>query len=247
MLVDFESIEAVPENEQCTVYYRTQSPQTVDMTASGLNLASLKVVPVLMGSYVYVSSAGSGSPLAGYPWVTPLGQIPCSDSTLGVGDHLLNDDQPLSVDDFATSVQSLQLPVHVPMAHVPYLEFITPAKDSEDRAYFNEVDNTSYDDEINGSSVAYQPTVVAKQLSTAVPHQVLYPCLAMCLEDTVFAKRGTLIMLVFSRASSDAHNMITFQDISGGDDSSCVGVYRLKGNLIFGTRAHMLGSTLIGV
>ena len=243
MIVDYTPKRPVPEGAKLLLYYRTSSQQSLKVVAGGLNVSTLKIHVLYAPDWLYTTSAGSGSHTAGYPYVSPSHQIPSSDATLTDGDHLLNYNQPLNVDGFGSSGQFIQLDVKVPLAYIPYFNFKNPDQDSEYRNYYSDVDTTSYDDIIDGSASIYQPSVFAQRLQNNVPHKVIYPCIGLCLEDTNVGKRGSLILMVFTRSSTDDQNAVIFDSADGGD--SCVALYRLKGNPILSIRKHQLGFNLI--
>jgi hypothetical protein len=164
---------------------------------------------------------------------------------MSAGDHLLDLNQPLNVDDFGTDAQLIKLPVYVEMAHIPFFRFGTVGVDSEARHYYNDVQSTPYDDEVDGTPVTYQPSVASKKIQGNYPHRVMYPCIGLCVEDSKIGKRGTLVMMVFTRTSEDDQNAVVFDSTAGGD--SCVAIYRLKGNPVVSPRKYQLGLTLVEV
>ena len=244
MLVDYISIEPIPTDEQVTMYYQAAAPQTVNVSATGLNVTDVKLHIVHAPHYLYTITAGSGSHQPGFPYISPGSAIPISAGGFS-GEHDFDLNQAVSVDDFGTTAQFIQLPVNVPLAYIPFFDFTDVGTDGEGRYFYNNVSNTAYDDEVSGSPVAYEPAVFAKLLQAAHAHKVAYPCIAMCIEDTALGRRGTLLLLVFTRTSDDAQNAVIFETGAGG--SSCVAVYRMKGNPTLSPRKRQLGHPLIEV
>jgi len=244
MLVDFDSQQPIQAGDQVTLYYEAPAQQTLDITASGLNVSDVKIHIIHAPSYLYSISAGSGSHRPGYPYICPGSPIPIC-ATGFTGEQDMDYDQPVNVDDFGTDAQFIQLPVHVPLAMIPYFIFTNSGTDQERRHYYNDVSNTAYDDEILGTPVAYQPSVFAKLLHTTHNHKVAYATIGMTVEDTAVGKRGTLLLLVFTQTSGDRQNSVLFDAAGGGD--ACVAIYRLKGNPTVSARKRQLGYTLIEV
>lgn len=243
MIVDYTSKEAIASGQQVSLYYQTPSQQSLYVAAGGLNVSTAKIHLLYAPDWLYVTTAGSGGHMPGYPYIAPGHQIPISNASMSAGDHLLDLNQPVQVDDFGTSGQLIRLPINVPMALIPYFYFKTPNTDSEGRHFYNDVQTTTYDDVVSGSPVTYQPSVFAKLLYGDYPHKVMYPCIGLCLENTNIGKRGSLILMIFTRTSDDDQNAVIFDSAGGGD--SCVALYRLKGNPTISPRKYQLGLTLI--
>jgi len=243
MIVDYISKEPLPAVSQCSLYYQSPAQQSLNVGAGGLNVADVNLHMLYAPDWLYTTTAGSGGHNAGYPYVSPASQFPSSNASMNAGDHLLNFDQALSVDDFGTDGGLIRLPVNVPLAHVPFLAFTSVGTDGEGRSYYSELRGSAYDDVVLGSPVIYQPSVHAKSLQGDKPHRVLYPCIAVCVEDTLVGKRGTLLLMVFTRTSNDEQNAVAF-DLAGGGDS-CVALYRLKGNPIVSPRKYQIGLGLL--
>ena len=243
MIVDYISKEPMHASAQVSLYYRSAAQQTLNLSAGGLDVSEAKLHMLYAPDWLYTMTCGSGGHNAGYPYVAPAAAFPSSNPSMAAGDHQLNFDQVTSVDDFGTESGLIRLPVNVPLAYVPYFNFTDRGSDGEGRHYYETADSTSYDDEVLGAPVIYQPSVHAKGLQGDRAHRVVYPTIAMCLEDSNLGKRGTLLLLVFTRTSDDEQNAVGFTLAAGGD--SCVALYRLKGNPIVSPRKYQIGLNLL--
>lgn len=243
MIVDFKSKDPIPNGTQVTFYYETAAQQTIDGTPAMLNVTNVTVSVLHTSNHVYAVSGGSGVIDPAYPYVRPGQLVPVSDGAF-LGEHYFNFSQALASTDFSTSAQMMQLPVRVPFAHTPYIVLQTPAADVENRTFYETVGATAYDDTFGGPAVPYAPSVFAPSLTQNIPHKVMYPCVGMLTTDTAIGKRGTLVLLIFTRTSTDSQNAVVFTD-PGVD--SCVGIYRMKGNPTVSIRTQMIGPKLVEV
>ena len=243
MIIDFTSKDPLPNGTQVTIYYETAAQQALNGTVAGYNVPLVRVHVLQAGPYLYAVSGGSGVNQPAYPYVRPGSLVPASDPAFP-GEEYFDYAQTLSVTGFSTSSQMIQLPVNVPLATVPFLCFGTPDVDLENRGYYSTSEATVYDDDFGGGATPYLPSAFASLLQQNAPHKVLYPCVGMLVEDTALGKRGTLVLLVFTRTSTDAQNAVVFT--AGGGDS-CVAIYRLKGNPTLSSRKLQLGLNLVEV
>ena len=243
MVVDLVSKDALPNGTQITLYYETPAQQALDGTAGVYNVPTVSVQILHTGNALYTVSGGSGVTGPAYPYARPGSMVPVSDAGF-LGEHIYDYGQALTVSDFSSTAQMVRVPVSVPLAEVPYLTFGTPGTDVEGRGYYKTSESTPYDDNFGSGATPYLPSVFATLLQQTVPHKVLYPCIGMLVEDTALGKRGTLVLLIFSRSSTDDQNAIVFT--APGTDS-CVGIYRLKGNPTMSSKTRQMGHSLVEV
>jgi hypothetical protein len=244
MLVDFSSKDPLPNGTQVTIYYETAAQQTVDPTAAVYNVSTLRVHVLHAAQHLYTTSSGSANHSPAYPYVRPGQLVPASDPTFP-GEHFFDYTQAITVTGFSTSTQAIQLPLTVPFAHTPFLRLGNPDVDVENRAFYASSLSTDFDDDFGAGTVPYRPAVFANLLQQDIPHKVLYPCIGMLIEDTAIGKRGTLVLMVFTRTANDSQNAMVITGGAGGD--SCVAIYRMKGNPTVSTKKMQLGYPLVEV
>lgn len=223
--VEYKPLRPLPINGAVlTIYYRSAGLQAIpyEQLPSQLN-----VKPVEYSDNVFVGTASSGSSVTPFPYEAPLQQIPVIQDTsrptvdyLGEGD--LDNPADITIDDFQASTGFMKLPSLVPAAPVSSVRLEDPVNiTSENEEYIDHYLTTNPN--------AYQPAVAAQGLSSTSRHKSFYPVLAVLDEDTDFARKGTMVMLIFSNYEKSPENKISFLET---DHTTCVAVYKLKGNFV---------------
>jgi len=114
---------------------------------------------------------------------------------------------------------------NVPMVADPdslVLERVPGDVDIEGRSFFKEVPS------------GYVPSAFGESLSDPVPHKVILPVIGELVADSLFGKKGQLVLVTFQRwAVADSQNSIAFNSDLAQNFTSA-SVYRLKGNPLNG-------------
>lgn len=208
-----------PVASDITVYYKTNAIQAIPTDMLG---ATLDVQPVLIGSHMWVGTGSSGSHTLGFPHEAGMQQIPVSNEAalLFNGEHDLDAPGPISITGFDALTSCLQVPVMVPMTMPDTITlsgpFATDVEQEERMGHY-----------IGAEANGYKPTALATPLSSSVRHKCFLPMLVQTREDTDYARRGELLLVIFSNyIDSTTENTIAFLDT---DNTSCAAIYRLKG------------------
>jgi hypothetical protein len=140
------------------------------------------------------------------------------------GDHELNGSTSISVANFGAETGFLKLQAIVPYTPEPHQVTLTRLVgdvDSEGRSFFKGVPGGQY-----------LPNAYAQPLSDARIHKVLMPVLMETVQDSLVGRKGTLVLVVFSRwVTSDNENSIRFNpDLN--ENTTSASVFRLNGNLL---------------
>ena len=213
---------------QISVYYRTNSPQTVGVQAaypSGPMPNTLVLKPLVMSRGLWTGITSSGSLDLAYPYSNPSDQIAVNANLeSGVspdfpGEWVLSSLSKISVGDFSADTGMLNLHQMVPVDPNSTLTFTDRDWDSEYRGHYKVSDINSY-----------RPTAMAQPLSGVATHKVWLPFLSQATEDNTFFRKGEVLLVVISRyAVLDGDNTILFTDT---DNESCAAVYRTRGLLL---------------
>lgn len=224
IVVNYTARRPIPQTgAQFTIYYQSQAPQTI---REGLLPNSLPLAPRHISSSLWSLTTGSGSIGEGFPFPMAYNQTGAICGTFAnpfEGDHELDGSSDISVANFSASTGMLNLPIFIPFAPTEGFTLTrTPGSaDPEGRTYYLSVPNNNY-----------LPSAFAQPLSDARRHKVMLPTLMELTTDTGVGKKGTLVLVVFTRwAPEDPNNSISF-DPNLVDNLSCASVYRLNGNLL---------------
>lgn len=242
---------------QVAVYFRTHAPQTAgvkegDITTSGDGVlpTTLQVEPLYISESVLTGQVGQGSNERGFPYLTPLEQIPINDgSSLDgdgvagtIGEWYFEATANVTVDDFNANTGLLSLHTFVQADAQNVQEFggtgngEKPRKDAEFRAYYPFADDSTY-----------RPTVLSQPLYGATRHKVMVPMLARIVEDVpgvaggLLFRKSEVVLVVLSRfAELDDENTVKFLDAA---NRTCAAVYKTKNLLmVVGDRTTCLAS-----
>lgn len=221
----------LPKNTNTTIYYRSPA---ISAIPKEFLPSTLNVQPVYLPDSLYACISGTGSQGESFPWVSPSSQIPVNYQASYEGEEELDAPPEISIDDFNADTGALKLQLMVPLSNVSELTLKDPIN-SENPSGTPEGNEESVDHYANTEDNTYKPAIIAQSLSSRIEHKTFYPILAKLKEDTEFAKRGTVVMIVFSQYSDyynstkiDAEeNKIVFDN-----ENSCIGVYKIKGNFL---------------
>ncbi len=224
IVVGYTARRPIPQTGvQFTLYYNSRAPQTI---REGLLPNSLPMVPRYISPTLWSLTVGSGSRGEGFPFPTAYVHTGALCGTFANpfnGDHDLDGSTEIDVANFSSSTGMLNLPTFIPYVPTEGVTLTrTPGSaDIEGRTYYPAVPN-------NG----YLPNTFAQPLSDARRHKVIFPTLMELTTDTGVGKKGTLVMVLFTRwAPADPSNSISF-DPNQTDNLSCASVYRVNGNLL---------------
>jgi hypothetical protein len=228
---------------QLSVYFRSNAPQTAGTkegnilsTVDGVLPTTLLVEPVQLGSDAWTGQVGKGSQDLGYPYESPLEQIPINDGGFDtIREWYLCANANVTVDDFSASTGLLALHPFVQADGQSILQFggagvtESPRKDAEFRAYYPFADD-----------LQYRPTIMAQPLYGATRHKVFFPFLARIVEEVPgfdgggrLFRKDELALVVLSRfAYLDDENNIRFTD---SDNLTCAALYRTRNMLLLAT------------
>lgn len=208
-----------PVASDLTVYYKTNAIQPIPTDMLG---ATLDVQPLLVGSHMWVGTGSSGSHTVGFPHEAGLQQVPVSNEAAAIfnGEHDLDAPGPISITGFDALASCLRIPVVVPMAMPDTITlsdpFDTDVEQEERMGHY-----------IGAEANGYKPTALAPPLSSGVRHKCFLPMLVQTREDTDYARRGELLMVILSNyIEGDTGNTIAFLE---SDNTSCAAIYRIKG------------------
>lgn len=212
---------------QVATYYRSNAPQTLATQAGVVPLPStLSLNPLVMSRDLWTSNVSVGSVDLPYPYVNPNDQIAVNGNLVGSGDFpaewVLQAQAKISLSDFDVDTGLLNL--HQVVSVDPNQEYTLSDldKDSEFRAHYKVTDVNTY-----------RPTAFGRNLSGLMKHKVWLPMLATSTVDTVYFRKGEVLLVVFSRfATLDNENSILFQDV---DNQSAVAIYRTSGIVLQAT------------
>ena len=232
---------------QIAYYYRANAPQTagtkegdIGSAGDGTLPTTLRVQPILATGGVWTGQRGAGSHIAGFPYTSPLDQIPINDgsSPIGsdqiaglIGEWFFSASAEVHLEGFHADTGLLNLHSFVQQ---DIQEILTlggtsnthkPVKDAEFRAFYPFSDTDSY-----------RPTIVAQPLAGATRHKVFTPFLARAIEDVpgvaggLLFRKSELLLIVLSRfAQLDSDNSILFTD---DDNRTLAAVYRTRNLLL---------------
>jgi len=206
---------------QVATYFRSNAPQTLAVQAGVVPLpSSLTVKPLVMSRDLWTSNVSVGSVDLPYPYANPNDQIAVNGNLVGTGEFpaewVLQAQGKISLSDFDVSSGLLNLHTLVAVDGNQEFTFTDLDKDSEFRSHYKVSD-------IN----AYRPTAFGRNLSGLMKHKVWLPMLATSTVDTVYFRKGEVLLVVFSRfAVLDNENSIIFEDV---DNQSAVAIYRTSG------------------
>lgn len=231
---------------QISVYYRSNAPQTagvkegsIGTTGDGVLPTTLKVEPLLMSPNVWTGQVGMGSLDQGYPYASPLEQIPINDGSPLDPNQIAGTTHEwyfcatgsIAVGDFNSDTGLIALHPMVQADVQSVLEFggndnaRRPRKDAEFRAYYP-----------FAADWVYRPTVLTQPLYGAVRHKVMFPFLARAVDSIAGAdggllyRKNELLLVVMTRfAELDDENNVRFTD---AENRTCAAVYRTRNLLM---------------
>jgi len=214
---------------QVSVYYRSNAPQTVGVQAgapASIPLPDpLTLRPLVMSRDLWTDTVSVGSVDLPYPYNNPSDQIAVNaDLTTGgspafPGEWALMSLAKISVGDFDAETGLLNLHQMVPVDPNTDLAFSNLDWDTDFRAHYK-----------SGDPTAYRPTAMAQPLSGVATHKVWFPFLAQATVDTVYFRKGEVLLVVVSRyALLDGDNVVRF---TSTDNETCAAVYRTRGLLL---------------
>ena len=220
---------------QVSVYYRSNAPQTVGVQAGAPSTmitagfpVPLTVQPLVMSRHLWTNISSVGSTELPFPYTNPSDPIAVNgDLTTGgtpafPGEWALMSLAKISVGDFDADAGLLNLHQMVPVDPNSNFTFSDLDWDTDFRAHFK-----------MSAASAYRPTAMAQPLSGVATHKVWLPFLAQASEDSVFFRRGEVLLVVVSRyALLDGDNVVRFTDT---DNATCAAVYRTRGLLLLAT------------
>jgi len=212
---------------QISTYYRSNAPQTL-ATQEGTGYvngmpATLSVQPLVMSRDLWTNNISVGSNELPYPYINPSDQIAVNADLVGSGafpgEWVLQAQADISLSDFDVSTGLLNLHTVVPIDSNSTLTFTDLDKDTDLRLHYKVSD-----------AATYRPTAMARNLSGPAKHKVFIPMLVQSTIDSVYFRKGEVLLLVVSRfAVLDDENNVIFED-SG--NTSCAAIYRTNGILI---------------
>jgi hypothetical protein len=203
-----------------TLYYRTAALQAIPAEYLPVTLI---VNPVAVSKQLYVATASSGSALTPYPYESPSNQLPNhAQASSWIGEEVLRSPAPISIDDFSVDSGFLELPALVPFAQGVSWIFDNPVNITiEDQEFVDHYRTAPL--------LSYKPSAIAQGLSAHTPHKVFAFVLAHLLQDTLFARRGELIMLGIAQVhQGNKENRLALSD-NTADGAAAVSIYRVKG------------------
>lgn len=185
--VGYTPERAFPSSAGATFYYETPALQAIPerLLVSPLEVEILSVPP-----YLYTVTASSASPLEPYPYTAPSNQIPMG---VAAGEDLLCAPGTTMVGGFDADAGFLQLSTYIPMV-TGITVTLADKQSSAGNGHGHPVDYYA--------TVAsdYQPSAFAKSLSHALNHKTFIPVLGCLRQDTPFARKGSVVLIVFSQA-----------------------------------------------
>lgn len=230
---------------QTATYFRTKAPQTagtmeglIDSGGAGTLPRELVVEPLAVGQATWTGQVGQGSNDRGFPYTTPLEQIPINDGTAidggGLGgtteEWFFAANANVVLDAFDASTGLLALHTYMPPDMGGTLTLggngVTekPRRDADFRAFYPTTDTD-----------AYMPMALAQPLYGATRHKVMVPMLCRVSTDVEGASGGLLfreselVLVVLTRfAELDNDNTITFL---ASNNRSSAAVYKTQGLL----------------
>jgi hypothetical protein len=226
--VTYTPHKALPSNgAEMTVYYRAPGIQAI---SEEFLPDPLEIEPVYMPEKIYSVVTGVGSQEECYPWRYPSSQIPVSEDASYAGEEELSSPSKISVDDFDSETGMLELSTMVPMPSVSSITLQTLSSLSSSSSHDEWIDHYK---EVDPSG--YKPSVFSQPLSGKTEHKTFYPILARLKQDTDFAKKGTVVMIVFSHYHdylSNTSENIEENKIVFNNENSCASVYKVQGNFL---------------
>jgi hypothetical protein len=245
---------------QVAYYFRSNSPQTagtkegdITSTGDGTLPTSLLVEALLVSPSIWTGQVGMGGHELGFPYESPLDQIPINDGTLvPAGSQQISGTTEewyfaataeVALDHFDADTGLLNLHAFVQMDVQDDLSFggsdneHKPRKDAEFRAYYPFADDESY-----------RPTLFAQPLFGATRHKSFTPFLARAVEDVpgvaggLLFRKSELLLIVLSRfAELDDENNVRFIDPQSSN-RTLAAVYRTRNLLLTVGDRTCLGS-----
>jgi len=228
--VDYKALRPFPQNdEQVTVYYDTRAPQTLK---DGLLGSSQTFIPRYICPFLYSLSVGSGSQDTAYPYESQYVQMPgiypSSGGTFS-GEHEFSAGGGMTLSTTGFQTGFLKLETKIPLTPDPQSFSLTRVPgdiDAEGRAYFKTV------------PAGYIPNAWAEPLRDAKRHRCVIPILCELPGDTLFGKRGEMVMVVLetylapdiSGGASELNTVLFLSSLTSNITSASI--YRLKGNLL---------------
>lgn len=214
----------IPDNgSEFTVFYRSAGVQAIpfEHLPDPLDLEIQYV-----SDQVYTSNIGSGSPGSGYPWESPTDHVPVTEQASYNGSGEMNSFPDISIDDFGIDSGILQLDSMVPMADVSSVTLKNSVNTTPPPTggvdYYKDVTTSS----------GYVPSVFAQELSSIRAHFAYFPFLARVQQDTNFAPKGTMVLVVMAQYFDDQDPNATENKVLGNDPNTGTAVYKLKGDPI---------------
>lgn len=208
---------------QISCYYRSNAPQTFGVKAGGSTLLpSFTVKPLVMSRDLWTSTISVGSNDLPYPYTNPSDQIPVNSNLTTLewpGEWCLQAQAKVSLSDFDADTGLLNLHTIIPAD--PNQDFLlsSPGLDTDFRVAYNITDTN-----------AYRPTVMARNLSNPQKHKVFLPMLVQATIDTVYYRKGEVLLMVITRfAKLDDENNVVFD---ATNNECCAAIYRTNGILL---------------
>lgn len=226
---------------QVSFYYRTNGPQTAGVKAGVLNTSGdgtmpeiLLVEPLVISENLWTGQIGMGSIDLGYPYESPLDQIPINDGLSPFTEEwYFVATAQTTIDDFNSSTGLLALHsfVQADGQNILHLGGASsgkePRKDAEFRSYYPFADDATY-----------RPSMLSQPLYGAVRHKVMAPILVRATEDVpnvsggLLYRKDELLLVVLTRfAEMDDENTVRFIDPET-DNHTCAAVYRTRNMLM---------------
>lgn len=218
---------------QVGVYYRTHAPQTCGVQSgtvpTTLLPTELVLEPLCISDNLWTGIAGKGSTEIGFPYASPLDQIPvANDHPVGTTpkEWYFSALTEISIGDFNADTGLLSLQTLVPIDGSNSMTLGSSALgrgtqiDPEFRVYYD-----------YANPDGYKPTAMAQPLSGATRHKAFTAMLARSTTSTRLFRKGEVLLVVFSRfADLDANNSIAFTDTPA--IRTAAAVYRTRNLLL---------------
>lgn len=216
----------IPANgSKHTLYYRSEGIQAIPEEYLP---SQLDVTPLAQSDQLYVTTTGSGSLEEAFPYPNGFDQIPVSTSVDFDGDEDLGGPSVVSIDDFEANTGFAQLPVFVPIARPNQWTFHNPVNVGGSPS-----GNDEFIDHYAGiSSGSHRPALFAQTMTLGSAHKVFYPLLVRLEEDTSFAKKGEVILVVLSHYEDHINGGSPRQNhVVSSDDGFSAALYLLQGRM----------------
>ncbi len=224
MEVDVVTARPLPMNdEQVTLYYETRAPQTI---REAFLPNDVSLVPVLVSKSLYATVVGSGSADEAFPFPQQYVQAgsvyPGSGGTFS-GEHMMSDQGLIATVLGSFNTGFLELSTLIPMVPLPEDMSFRRAPgdaDAENRTYYKE------------SLGSYTPSAVAASFNYSCRHKSMVPIVVTVPQDTTFAKKGQLLLLVISNyADTSLANLVGFISTLSANTTSA-SLYHLFGRCL---------------